>query len=424
MNTYSILTIFVAFVAAWTAVSWLYFKLLKIAKEKNLVDNPDARKLQKSPIPVVGGIAVYFGVIFGLLAGIVMYYAFNRDITGCASVYTSTRLLPVVLAMSIMLYTGAVDDTLGLSPRSRFVIEILVILGMVFSSEGCIDSFHGLWGIDDFSWYFGVPLTVLAGVGIINAINMVDGVNGLSSGLCMTCCLLFGCMFMSVGDVTNAILAFAMVASLIPFFVHNVFGNSSRMFIGDAGTMIIGALMTWFVISSLRSDAYLQTYGSQYSIVALVLAILSVPVADTLRVMTMRVLQKKSPFSPDKTHLHHAFVGIGISHSITALSEILINFTVVGVWYLSARLGAPLHCQLYTVVLVAAVLVWGTYAFLAHEKNSNSRKALWLRGFSPKTHLGRKHWWKCLTYYLDAPEFDEVERKNLRERLNRKFVNR
>lgn len=424
MNTYTIITILVSFVVAWSAVSWLYFKLLKIAKEKNLVDNPDARKLQKSPIPVVGGIAVFFGVVFGVLAGIVMYYAFNQDITGFASVYTSTRLLPVILAMSIMLYTGAVDDTLGLSPRSRFTIEILVILAMVFSSGGCVDSFHGLWGIGDFSWYLGVPLTVLAGVGIINAINMVDGVNGLSSGLCMTCSLIFGCMFVSVGDVTNAILAFAMVASLIPFFVHNVFGNSSRMFIGDAGTMIIGALMTWFVISSLRSDTYLQFYGSRYSMVALVLAILSVPVADTLRVMTMRVFHKKSPFSPDKTHLHHAFVGIGISHSITALSEILINFVVVGVWYVSVRLGAPLHCQLYTVVLVAAVLVWGTYAFLAHEKNSSSRKALWLRGFSPKTHLGRKHWWQRLTYYLDAPEFDEVERKNLRERLNRKFVNR
>lgn len=424
MNIYSILTIIVAFVVAWTAVSWLYFKILKIAKEKNLVDNPDARKLQKSPIPVVGGIAVFFGVIFGLMAGVVMYYAFNHDITGYASVFTSTRLLPVVLAMSIMLYIGAVDDTLGLSPRSRFVIEILVILGMVFSSGGCIDSFHGLWGIEDFSWYMGVPLTVLAGVGIINAINMVDGVNGLSSGLCMTCCLLFGCMFMSVGDVTNAILAFAMMASLIPFFVHNVFGNTSRMFIGDAGTMVIGALMIWFVISALRSDAYLQTYGSQYCMVALVLAILSVPVADTLRVMTMRIFRGKSPFSPDKTHLHHAFVGIGISHSITSLSEILINFTVVGAWYLSARLGAPLHCQLYTVILVAAVLVWGTYGFLVHEKISNSRKALWLRGFSPKTHLGSKKWWQRLTYYLDAPEFDEVERKNLRERLNRKFMNR
>lgn len=424
MNIYSILTVLASFLTSLLAVSWVYFKVLKIAKEKNLVDNPDARKLQKSPIPVVGGIAVFFGVIFGLLTGIVMYYAFNQDITGSSSVFTTTRLLPVVLAMTIMLYTGAVDDILGLSPKSRFVIEILVILGMVYSSGGCVDSFHGLWGIEDFSWHYGVPLTVLAGVGIINAINMVDGVNGLSSGLCMTCCLMFGFMFLSVGDITNAILAFIMVASLLPFFVHNVFGNTSRMFIGDAGTMVIGSLMIWFVISALRSDAYLQTYGTHYSMVAMVLAILSVPVADTLRVMTMRILRGRSPFSPDKTHLHHAFVGIGISHSITSLSEVLINFSVVGIWYLSARLGAPLHCQLYTVVLVAALLVWGTYGFLLHEKKSTSRKALWLRGFSPKTHLGSKEWWQRLTYHLDAPEFDEVERKNLRERLERKFMNR
>jgi hypothetical protein len=114
---------------------------------------------------------------------------------------------------------------------------------------------------------------------------------------------------------------------------------------------------------------------------------------------------------------------MGISHSITALSEILINITVVAAWLISAYLGAPLQCQLYTVILVAAILVWGTYFFLVHEKTSNSKKAKWLRNFSIKTHLGNTEWWQRLTYRLDAPEFSVQERKNMKERMERKFRN-
>lgn len=341
-----------------------------------------------------------------------------------SGIVSVNRLLPIVLGMSIMLYVGCMDDIMGLSPKARFLIEILVILGLIYSSGISVDSLHGLWGIDDIPSVVAVPLTIFAGVGIINAINMVDGVNGLSSGLCITCSMLFGLQFFCIGDYVNAVLAFSIASSLFLFFIHNVFGNQSRMFIGDAGTMVMGVLMTWFVMCSMHDAGRGMILDYAYCPTAMVVAILSVPVADTLRVMTMRVFHGKSPFSPDKTHLHHAFVGIGVSHSITALSEILIDVTVVAIWYLSVRLGAPLHCQLYTVVLVAAILVWGTYAFLVHEQKSNSRIARWLRGFSPKTHLGSTEWWQRLTYRLDSPEFDEHERKNLRERLERKFVNR
>lgn len=420
---YTLISILVPALSALLAVRWIYFKILKLAKEKGLVDNPDARKLQKFPVPVLGGLAVFFGVTFGMLTGCALYYTFNECITGQATEFTSTRLIQVMLAMSVMLYTGSLDDILGLSPRTRFVIEILVILGIVLSSGACMDSLHGLWGVQEFTWWVAVPLTVFAGVGIINAINMVDGVNGLSSGLCMTCSALFGRIFLNIGDVANAILAFTMVASLLPFFVHNVFGDKSRMFIGDAGTMIMGILMTWFVICIISSNGYTTLIYDDVCIVAMVLAFMSVPVADTLRVMTMRVFKDKSPFSPDKTHLHHAFVAMGVSHSITALSIILINLAVVGTWYVAVKTGASLECQLYSVIIVAAILVWGSYIFLEHESRSNSRKAQWLRNFSIRTHLGRKEWWQRFTYFLDAPEFDEHERKNLRNKLERKFVN-
>ena len=155
----------------------------------------------------------------------------------------------------------------------------------------------------------------------------------------------------------------------------------------------------------------------------MVLAFLAVPVFDTLRVMTMRIMKGHSRFAPDKTHLHHAFVGIGISHSITALSEIAINLIIVGLWSVLAYFGAPLYWQLYAVILLSVLLVWGTYIFLEHENTSNSRKAQWLRNFSIKTHLGKTEWWQRFSYFLDAPELDEHGSRHLLARLKHKFMN-
>lgn len=416
-------------VVAFIAVTWAYFKILRIAVEKQLVDNPDARKLQNRPVPVVGGLAVFFGILSGVLLG-----ASIHAIVGDES---STRLLPIMCMLSVMLYIGAMDDVLGLSPKARLIIEILSMVALVFSSGICIDSLHGTWGVYDFSWWIGVPLTVVTGVGIINAVNMIDGVNGLSSGLCITCCLFFGIYFILTGDTPNAVLAFTTIGALAPFYLHNVFGLKSRMFIGDAGTMVMGALLTWFTICLLNAEHAMvfRSFGLQINPIALVLSILSLPVFDTLRVMGMRIAHHKSPFHPDKTHLHHIFVNVGISHFITSVSEILIDAVVVVILILSAFLGAGFEVQLYVVIAAAMLFVWGTYAVLQYNARNHTAFLHRITNFSIKTHLGRKHWWKKITNYLDRPcvsfvdnelmegeEGVEVDKMNLKEQDRFKII--
>ena len=385
-------------VLAVIAVKMIYFKVLVLAKSKNLVDNPDARKLQKRPVPILGGVAVYFGFIFATFMGsAAMTYL---EMTPVVSV------LPVVLSLSVMLYVGAMDDLLGLTPTTRFMVEILSVLAMIYMSGGCIDSLHGQWGIGSYSWYVAVPLTVFASVGIINAINMIDGVNGLSSGLCITCCCMFGVAFLYAHDVVNAMLAFVMAGALVPFVLHNVFGNKSKMFIGDAGTMMLGMLMSWFVICLLRSDGRLVYTVSMYhfNMVALAIAILSVPVADTLRVMTARVVHGFSPFRPDKTHLHHIFIRVGVSHVVTAISEILIDVFIVFIWYVATvHFHAGLDMQLYVVVCAAMVFVWGTYYFVNWHADRQTRFMNWLTHISLATQVGDRRWWLYMQCWLDKP---------------------
>ena len=404
-TTYKIFTVLIAAIMALMAVRWIYFRILAIAKKKNVVDNPNARKLQKQPVPVMGGIAVFFGVLAGLLVG-TSVYALPFLLSHEPVDLPSSSLLSVLAAMGIMLYMGAIDDMIGLSAVKRLLIEMGVVLGLIMSSGGCIDTFRGMWGVGALSWWLAVPLTVFAGVGIINSINMIDGVNGLSSGICMTCSILFGVAFIRIMDWGNAVLAFSMAAALMPFFIHNVFGSKSRMFIGDAGTMVMGILMTWFTISTLRAPAMTEYYTPvvRTNMVAMCLAILSVPVFDTLRVMIMRMLKGCSPFKADMTHLHHAFIQIGVSHSITALIEILIDGVIVGIWGVCVLLRVNLDWQLYIVLMAALLMVWGTYFFLHYH--TVHQTALWQRmtQMSRKTHLGHTAWWLRFQAFLDSPE--------------------
>ena len=403
-----------AVVVAFCAVSWVYFKILRIALDKNLVDNPDARKLQKRPIPVMGGIAVFFGVLVGLLTGAALLVGLGLS--------GAWPLLAVVCALSVMLYIGAMDDIHGLSPRARLVIEILAILGLVYANGMCVDSLHGLWGVEGLPEWFAVALTVFAGVGIVNAVNMIDGVNGLSSGLCMLCLSLFAGLFLFAGDGVNALLALTTAAALLPFFIHNVFGLRSRMFIGDAGTMVMGMELTWLLMAALSSKGAVAAAldGTGIGLVAFALAVLAVPVADTLRVMTMRMVHGRSPFSPDKTHLHHVFVAVGVSHFFTALSEILIAMTVMACWVVSVWLGASVDMQLYVVIGASVVFVWGTYVSLRYHAIRNTEFLHRITAFSVRTHLGRKEWWKRLTAWLDRHCEEELELPNAAEEQHQK----
>lgn len=387
------------------AVHWIFFRILKIAKVKELVDNPDARKLQKSPVPVLGGIAVFFGLVTGMLA-----FAALSKVWPVGSGLMGTPILPITLCCSVMLYIGSMDDILGLSPKSRLLIEVLAMLALIYGSGMCVDSLHGLWGLKEFSWWIAVPLTVFAGVGLINAYNMVDGVNGLSSGLCIVCSCMLASICFKRTDYADCALALCFACALFPFLMHNVFGKRSRMFIGDGGTMVMGILVSWFMIRILSSDNAdsiegLASGSRQLGLVAMMLAVACVPVFDTLRVMVSRVMKHQSPFHADKTHLHHAFIAAGFSHSITTLSELFINVTVVGIWFATYRLGASVDVQLYVVIVAAVVLVWGTYFFLSRvvKEYPCSRLLEWTK----KTHFGHSDWWLRLQKWLDKGAYED-----------------
>ena len=365
-----------SFLVAILSAHWIHPRLVRIALDKNIVDNPNARKLQRRPTPVLGGIAVFFGSVIGL---------------GCASITCDcSELFIVVVAMMIMLYTGTMDDILDLSPVLRFLIEIGTVLLLIFVGGYTLNDFHGLWGLNQIPQGVAIPLTVFAAVGIINAINLIDGVDGLSSGYCILTSLLFGVMFWYVGDRTMCMLAVVAAGSLIPFFFHNVFGKSSKMFIGDGGTLVMGIVMSVFVIRILRHGSMSEVYDAvNIGLVPFTLAVLSVPVFDTLRVMTTRILKRKSPFHPDKTHLHHMFIRLGCSHAATTLAILILNFFVVLCWWISYMIGCSIDVQLYIVLVLSILITSGLYNFMEWHIRHKTQFVRLLHRIGYRTHLNR-----------------------------------
>ncbi len=388
------LFIIVPLVVALLAVGWVHPRLVRIAAMKMIVDNPDARKLQKEPIPILGGVAVMFGAVLGI---------------SCTAVFPETvfndTIVLIIAVMMVMLYTGTMDDILELTPRLRFLIEIMSVCALIFIGGFRLDDLHGLWGVSVLPDWVAVPLTVFACVGIINAMNLIDGVDGLSSGFCITACAIFSAVFFKAGDMMMFILSMALIGALIPFFMHNVFGERSKMFIGDGGTLVMGAVMSIFVVRVLGVGSPVAQFWDKshegMSAVAFTLAVLCVPVFDTLRVMVTRMLQGRSPFHPDKTHLHHMFIDLGFSHVGTTFSIILLNLTVVAVWWASVAMGCSLDVQLYVVILFGSLFTIFLYPAVAAAKRRNAALYRALTAVGRMTHFERKGFFLLLRKAMD-----------------------
>jgi UDP-N-acetylmuramyl pentapeptide phosphotransferase/UDP-N-acetylglucosamine-1-phosphate transferase len=390
-----LIQIFVPALIAIICTGWIYPYILEVAKAKNIVDNPNARKLQRVPIPVLGGLTVVFGILSGLMA-FNMFGDFSD-------------MFPTFATIIIILIIGLIDDMISLSPRIRFVVEIILILYLIKTTNCQLNDFHGLWGLNVIPNYISVPLTVFACVGIINAVNLIDGVDGYSSGYSIISCVMFGIMFYTLGDIRMVALAAIVAASLLPFFLHNVFGKHSKMFIGDAGTLSLGIIFSVFVMTIISSKQSIEGLPNNLGVVPFTLAVLCVPVFDTLRVMSARMLKGRSPFSPDKTHLHHLFLELGYSHIGSALSIILINIFVVLCWFMAFRVGLTINTQLYIVVALGVLVTFIFYPFVHIQIRKQTTFYRILRRIALLTHAERKGFWAVAQKWADRSTHEEIE---------------
>ncbi len=362
MSLYIIIPLSIVISAIAVSVAHPY--LVKIAKMKSIVDNPNARRLNKEPIPVLGGVGVFFGIFVCL--SIVSFFC------------DCTQLFIVIMAMLLMLFTGVTDDILNLKPSTKFLMQILAVCLLMFQGGYFMDDLHGLWGIHRISLYIAIPLTLFACVGITNAINLIDGVDGLLSGYGMFIAAVCGVFFVIGGDTPFAILSAAMLGALFPFFMHNVFGHKFKMFIGDGGSLVMGIICCAFVIRILEGDS---TYIDSNYRVSFVIAVFGIPIFDTIRVMTSRIMRGKSPFSPDKTHFHHIIIDLGNSHVMTTFQLLMLNVFMFVLWILTALVFRIGHeAQFYLILGTSLLLSFGCCYTIMYIENNKPQLYVRMQG--------------------------------------------
>lgn len=410
MNNTSI-AIIVTLVAIATSAA-VFPWALRFAKAHGIVDNPNARKLQRVPVPVFGGVVVYMGILAG---GLVLQLLMPNEM-----------LMWGLLAMTVMMAIGTWDDMRDISVVLRFGIEIALVVGFIALTGIYIDDLHGLWGIYDLSPWFGIPISVLTGVGIINAINLIDGVDGYSSGYGMMACTCFAIAYWTTWNPVMVCMALVVIGALLPFFLHNVFGRRSRMFIGDGGTLMLGMMMVVMSFYAMSSKGSLDSMeGRNFCVPAFLLAVGCIPLFDTVRVMTTRMLRGRSPFKPDKTHLHHLFIDMGFSHLGAALFILLINATVVMSWLLSWQAGWSMDAQFALVVILGTLVTFGFYQFMKTQQNGGrvdeegypegSRVWYAMCRVGDWTHREDKRSWRVMRELMDGPMLGRMKMEKAKD---------
>jgi len=393
------IAIIVTLVAMLTSALVFPFAL-RFALKHDIVDKPNARKLQRSPVPVFGGVVVYSGILAG---GLVLLFFFR-----------SPMLAWILFSVALMMVIGTWDDINGLPAFVRLLVEVLLVGGFIATTGIYIDNLHGLWGVYEMDPLYAIPISIFAGVGTINAINMIDGVDGYSSGYAMLACLCFALAFHSAWTPGMVCLTLIAGGALLPFFMHNVFGARSRMFIGDGGTLMLGMLLTSLAFSALSSKVGLGPLEDQnVCIPALVIGVGCIPLFDAVRVMFVRMIHGKSPLKADKSHLHHLFIDMGFSHLGAAMFIIQMNIVVLLGWWLAWYLGASMDVQLYVVVAMALMVTAGVYSLMRWQQNGGpvdeegypQGTELWhlLCRLGEWTHKENKRAWRMMRFIMDYP---------------------
>ena len=300
-------------------------RILVISHKKRLYDVPDARKVHTMPVPRLGGLSFFPVILMSmfLVIGFRLYF-WDVNVSG-VSFNMLYEYLFLFVGMTLLYLVGVCDDLVGVGYRYKFAVQIAAAFLLVLSGNW-FDSFGGLFGIYSVPVWVGVPFTVFIVVYITNAINLIDGIDGLASGLCCIALSVLSVIFFLRGQYVYALLAICTLGILMPFWCYNVFGNANRghkLFMGDAGSLTLGYVISFLIIHMSVTNEVSPTLSNPYMVIAF--STVLVPLLDVIRVVLHRLREHKNPFLPDKNHFHHKLLRTGMRVRMVMVCIIAIS---------------------------------------------------------------------------------------------------
>ncbi len=338
-----------SFITGFTLTYFAIPSIIQVALAKNLVDEPGERRSHSVRTPSLGGIGIFAGFMFSLI----LWTPFG----------SFGNLQYILCGFLILFLIGTKDDISPMPVSKKLIAELIAATIIVIRSEIELTSFYGLMGLWDIFpiWAFDI-LTIFTIVVLINAFNLIDGINGLAGSISVLTCGVMGIWFLMVGKPEYVSLSFAAAGATTAFLRYNF--NPAKIFMGDTGSLILGLIGAILVIKfidvnhQLPVDSIYKFQGGP----VVGIAILVIPVFDTLRVFTTRALRRISPFTPDRRHIHHLLIDNGCSHLLA--TGILIAFNMVCI-----AIAFALHDKLEMhVLLILLAILAAIPTYLLHRR--------------------------------------------------------
>jgi UDP-N-acetylmuramyl pentapeptide phosphotransferase/UDP-N-acetylglucosamine-1-phosphate transferase len=323
--------------------------LIKVAKLKHLVDEPgEDRKLHTRSIPTIGGITIFGGIIFSYALWFPneFYYIDN----------TLVNFKTVIATLILLFFVGIKDDIIGTAPIKKLAAHFIVGFIIVIMADIRIQSMHSIFGVEELELWQSYIISIFTYIVIVNAYNLIDGIDGLAAGIGLISSLALGFILAYSENVPLALLSFVLSGALLAFLIFNF--SPARIFMGDSGSLIIGAIISILVINAINIPiTKLPEVLKNSNLPILVISILVYPLTDTIRAFTIRAFRGVSPFTADKNHIHHQFIQIGFSHRKTVISLYLYNLTIIGYGVFSPISNPTLNLFILVLLALSVMLV-------------------------------------------------------------------
>ena len=346
-----------------------------LARRKRLTDAPNARKLQSEPVAVLGGMVIITSISLSLTVTNVFY-----DINS---------LFPSLCIMIVMFVFGMFDDLVGLSWTFKFGLQMIMVMLLFFCGSFGFYSFYGLFGLYDTPYWLSFLLSAFFGLLLINAVNFIDGIDGLASSMGVLIAGVMAYWNYYHSFMVSSLLSMIVGSTLLMFFFYNVFSSKYKIYMGDSGSLLLGL----FVYISANPAPY-NTLNDEFLVdryfISFLLALTSGMTLDLVRVVLTRLLRGQSPFHPDRNHLHHVFVDLGISHLMATLHLLFRSVVMLVVWYVSAIFEMQVTMQFFVVLICSAVLFWLPFI-----------RITFLKEHYPLRYVRLSHRWQRCSKWLD-----------------------
>jgi len=320
--------------------------IINISGLRGLMDNPVKRSSHKTPTPTFGGVAIFAGILIG-------YMIWNFGDEGI--------LIHKVFAGTVILFfLGVKDDLYALSPTKKMIVQVLASAIVVIGSDLRISDLFGIFGISHIPYIISILLTIFIFVAMINSFNLIDGIDGLAGGIAMIASTGFGMWFLVNHHYSLACLALCLAGSLVGFLRFN-FSQSQKIFMGDTGSLIIGYIITVLAVKFIHLNV-MHAWEADISFVSapiIAVVILIIPIFDTIRVFSIRILRGKSPFKADRLHMHHLLIDNNLSHMQASFSLYLTTIFFTALIYFAMSYFTNTELCFFILFLLICYFVAG-----------------------------------------------------------------